>query len=55
MMTESEIQLVGYVESILRTRGYADLADGLTEVAETQAQRRARVFSPQRMEFRAAG
>ncbi len=57
MMTETEIQMVGYVEGILRGRGYADLADHLTEVTVGEASRRARLLSPKpaREEWLAAG
>ena len=46
MMTETEIQMLSYVEGILRTRGHPDLADGLAEVICTEVERRARLLAP---------
>lgn len=46
MMTETEIQLVSYVEGILRTRGYTDLAQSLTSVLAGEIDQRARRLSP---------
>jgi hypothetical protein len=46
MMTETEIQMVSYVEGILRTRGYADLAEGLAGAICTEVDRRARLLAP---------
>ena len=45
MMTESEIQLASYVEGILRTRGYADIANTLSDVVGLEAERRTRLFT----------
>lgn len=55
MMTESEVQLAIYVEGVLRSRGYADLANNLTTVIGAEVERRARVFSPASMELRSTG
>lgn len=55
MMTESEIALLGYAESILRNRGYAELANSLVDVASGQVQRRALVFSANRPRHSARG
>lgn len=46
MMTETEIQMIGYVEGILRTRGYPALAEDLAGVIRTEADRRARILAP---------
>ncbi|MFM9033357.1 MAG: hypothetical protein ACKOQ4_03595 [Mycobacterium sp.] len=54
-MTESEIALLGYAESILRNRGYAELANSLVDVASGQVQRRALVFSANRPRHSARG
>lgn len=42
MMTENEIQLAVYVEGILRTRGYADVANTVANVVGIEAERRTR-------------
>lgn len=56
MMTETEIQMVSYVEGILRTRGYGDLARGLAGVICTEVDRRARALAPPPpVEWSAAG
>ncbi len=56
MMTETEIQLVSYVEGILRTRGYGELAEGLAGVICTEVERRARLLAPPPpVEWSAAG
>jgi hypothetical protein len=46
MMTDSEIQILGYVEGILRTRGYPELAVGLGGVICSEVDRRARRLIP---------
>ena len=46
MMSETEIQLVSYVEGILRTRGHCDRAEGLAGVVRTEVDRRARLLAP---------
>lgn len=46
MMTETEIQMLSYVERILRTRGYPGLAEGLAAAICTEADRRARLLAP---------
>jgi hypothetical protein len=46
MMTETEIQMVAYVEGILRTRGYTGLAQSLTGVICTEVDRRTRLLTP---------
>ncbi len=46
MMTESEIQMLSYVEGILRARGYPDLAKDLAGVICTQVDRRTRWLAP---------
>jgi hypothetical protein len=51
MMTENEIQLAIYVEGILRTRGYADVANTVANVVEIEADRRNRMFAHPGMEL----
>ncbi len=46
MMTETELQLAIYVEGILRTRGYADVANTVANVVEIEAERHARMMQP---------
>ena len=46
MMTEAEVQLVTYVEAVLRQRGHADVANMLNGVVDVQLERRARFTSP---------
>ena len=46
MMTEAEVQLVTYVEAVLRQRGHADVANMLNGVVDVQLERRARFASP---------
>lgn len=56
MMTEDEIQMVGYVEGILRSRGYVYIADDLAGMIGTEVERRARLLAPPPpMEWRATG
>ena len=55
MMTESEVQLAIYVEGVLRSRGYCELANNLMSVIGAEVERRARVFSPPGVEWRATG
>ena len=43
MMTEAEVQLVTYVEAVMRQRGYPDLAETLHGVIDTQVERRASI------------
>lgn len=44
MMTETEIQLAVYVEGILRTRGYADVANTVANIVGIETERRNRMF-----------
>ncbi len=44
MMTENELQLAIYVEGILRTRGYADVANTVANVVGIEAERRDRMM-----------
>lgn len=53
MMTETELQLAIYVEGILRTRGYADVADTVANVVGIEAERHSRMMQPS-MELRDA-
>ena len=46
MMTEAEVQLVTYVEAVLRQRGHADAANMLNGVVDIQLERRARFTAP---------
>ena len=46
MMTETEVQLLGYVEGILRSRGYTELAESLGGVVRKETERRARLLAP---------
>ena len=46
MMTEAEVQLVTYVEAVLRQRGHADVANMLNGVVDIQLERRARFTAP---------
>lgn len=46
MMTEAEVQLVTYLEAVLRQRGHADVANMLTGVVDIQMERRARIAAP---------
>lgn len=56
MMTETEIEMVSYVEGILRSRGYVYVADDLAGVIGTELDRRARLLAPPPpMEWRATG
>ncbi len=55
MMSESEVQLVIYVEDVLRRRGYADLANNLTGIIDHEVDRRARLMSPADTRLRATG
>ena len=55
MMSESEVQLVIYVEDVLRRRGYADLANNLTGVIGNEVDRRARLMAPADTRLRATG
>lgn len=43
MMTENEMQLAIYVEGILRTRGYADVANTVANIVGIEAERRDRM------------
>ncbi|GEM_PF-2686289 len=43
MMTEAEVQLVTYVEAVMRQRGYPDLANMLNGVVDNQLERRASI------------
>lgn len=55
MMSESEVQLVIYVEDVLRRRGYSDLANNLTGIIDNEVDRRARLMSPADTRLRATG
>ena len=56
MMTEAEIQMVSYVEGVLRSRGYLGLAEDLSGVVGAEVGRRARRFTPPPpVEWSAAG
>lgn len=56
MITETEIQMLSYIEGILRTRGYPDLAENLAEVICAEVDRRARLLAPPPpIEWSAAG
>lgn len=56
MMTEAEVQLLCYVEGILRSRGYTDLAEQTAAVVGAEAERRARLLTPPSpVEWRATG
>ena len=55
MMNESEVQLAIYVESVLRMRGYAEVANNLNSVIGAEVERRARVFAPANMQWRPTG
>jgi hypothetical protein len=55
MMTETEIQLAFYVEAILRTRGYADVANTVANVASIEAERRAELLAQPTERLRDAG
>jgi hypothetical protein len=46
MMTETELQLAIYVEGILRTRGYADVANTVANVVGIEAERHSRMMQP---------
>lgn len=46
MMTEAEVQLVTYLEAVLRQRGHADVANMLNGVVDIQLERRARITAP---------
>ena len=46
MMTDAEVQLVTYVEAVLRQRGHADVAEMLNGVVDVQLERRARLTAP---------
>lgn len=46
MMTETEIQMASYVEGILRSRGYTELADGVSGVICAEVARRSRLLAP---------
>lgn len=43
MLTEAEVQLVTYLEAVLRQRGYPDVANMLNGVVDTQIERRANI------------
>lgn len=45
MVTETEIQMVTYVEGILRGRGYVCAADDLAGVISTEVERRSRLLA----------
>lgn len=55
MMTETEIQLAIYVEGILRTRGYADVANAVANIARIEAERRATLLAHPTTRLRDAG
>lgn len=56
MMTETEIQMVSYVQGILRSRGCAGAADELAAIINTEVARRARLLAPPPpMEWSAVG
>ena len=46
MMTDAEVQLVTYVEAMLRQRGHAEAANMLNGVVDVQLERRARFTAP---------
>ncbi|MCW1957829.1 MAG: hypothetical protein KIH64_004640 [Mycobacterium sp.] len=51
MMTENEMQLAIYVEGILRSRGYADVANAVANVVGIEAERRSRMMMPPGVEL----
>lgn len=55
MMTDAEVQLVIYLEALLRQRGYTDVARMLTGVAGRELDRRAHLMAASDVEWRATG
>lgn len=55
MMTDAEIQLVLYLEALLRQRGYPDVARMLTAVTGRELERRDQLMTPARQEWPATG
>lgn len=55
MMTDAEVQLVIYLEALLRQRGYADAARTLAGVAGREFDRREHLSAVSELEWRATG
>ena len=55
MMTDTEVQLVIYLEALLRQRGYADAARTLATVAGREFDRREHLSAVSELEWRATG